>query len=121
MKRACIVLVVLLSGSGALLGAQNASEEEIRPIGEVGRGERVTIRGEVVRFLDEDEILVRDESGRIEVYTGSAVDPPPAIGEVITVTGRVDDDLIAIRRELYASTIIRADGTILEIEPRRWD
>ena len=121
MKRA--IVFFLLSIIGFAASAQNTEETIIRRIDDLRRGEYATIRGEVVRYRDEDEILLRDESGRIEVYVGngSRSAPPVDVGETIIVSGRVDDDLFAFSRELYATEIIRADGTTIELLPQRWE
>lgn len=37
--------------------------DEVQPIASLSRGEYAVVRGTVVRFLDEDEILLADETG----------------------------------------------------------
>ena len=105
-----LVAVVML----ATVGVAAHADEPVRvvAIDEIAPGNIVSIRGEVVRLADYDEIVVEDASGRVEVlapegFRRTAFD----IGDVITVTGRVDDARLAVRREIYADTIILADGS----------
>ncbi|MCG8479663.1 MAG: hypothetical protein MI724_11240 [Spirochaetales bacterium] len=108
---------VIVLGAAVLFTAVSIpiyTEEPARivAIGDIAPGHTVSIRGEVVRLADYDEIIVEDASGRVEVFAPdgfrrTAFD----VGDVITVTGRVDDDRIALRREIHADTIILADGS----------
>ena len=71
----------------------------------------VTVSGTVERITDEDEFIVADESGSITVWTGTqffTVDE----GETVVVAGFVDDDL---QLEIYATEIVRADGSVVSI------
>ena len=77
-------------------------------------GQEVTLRGVVLRIMDEDEFILSDASGQIPVYVGPNM-VPAAQGETITVSGRVDDDF---PREIYATLIIRADGTQVPLSHR---
>ena len=81
------------------------------PIGEVMRNTMVSVSGTVQRITDEDEFVVADASGSIPVWTGTqffTVDE----GETVVVTGFVDDDL---QLEIYATEIVRADGSVVSI------
>lgn len=116
--------VVALALAAVTVGAQESDEgPAVQSIRSLRRGSFAAIQGEVVRYRDRDEILVRDASGRIEVFLGSEnfSQPPVTVGEIVTVTGWVDDDLIDIRRELYATRIVRADGTVIELAGPRND
>lgn len=75
------------------------------------RGQPVTIAGIVDRITDEDEFLLRDDTGKVEVYVGANL-VPALEGENVTVIGTVDDDGLL---EIYARAIIRADGTRVEL------
>ena len=80
-------------------------------IGEIARNTMVTVSGTVQRVTDEDEFVIEDATGSISVWTGNqffTVD----VGESVTVTGFVDDDLL---KEIYAQEIIRADGSVVSI------
>lgn len=86
-----------------------ATAEEITPIAEVARGTVVTLAGTVERFKDEDEFVLADPTGRIDIYTGGpyfGVSP----GETVTVRGWVDDDLFD--REVYAQEIVTSEGEV---------
>lgn len=75
-----------------------------------------TVQGEVTRILDEDEFRIEDDSGSVRVYIGWKNRVSVTVGEKITVEGIVDDDLDAFfRPELYATEIIREDGTVIEL------
>lgn len=92
------------------------STSAVTPIAEVRRGEAVTVQGEVVRLRDEDEFLLRDDTGRIEIYIGWRNELTVAVGDRITVEGRADDDAFpGTRPEIYARAIILADGQRLEL------
>lgn len=83
-------------------------------IASLAPGQQVTLRGVVLRITDEDEFILSDASGQIPVYVGPNM-VPAAQGETITVSGRVDDDF---PREIYATLIIRADGTQVPLSHR---
>lgn len=124
MKYLSMAAVIFALAAGTL-SAQNSDETpDVQSIRSLRRGSFATIQAEVVRYRDHDEILVRDASGRIEVFLGSGVFPAPVeVGETVTITGWVDDDLIDVRREIYATQIVRADGTVIELSGRsddRW-
>lgn len=127
MKYAIVLLLISTVGITGV-AAQNSGDgapPTISRIDDLQRGEYATVQGEVVRYRDREEILLRDGSGRIAIYLGS---PPPRqpvaeVGEVLVVSGWVDDDLFDIPKELYATEIIRADGTVIELAGRNeeWD
>jgi len=96
------------------LSAPFALAETITPIADAPRGAMVTVQGTVERITDEDEFRLADSSGDILVYVGPNW-VPADVGEAVTVNGRVDDDLIG-PRELYARSLTRADGTVVEFE-----
>ena len=99
-----------------LFTVSSAFAKEVTKIGDLERGAQVTLRGEVTRILDEDEFRLRDETGSVRVYVGWRNRVMVDVGETVTVTGIVDDDLIAaFRPEVYARTIVRADGTAITL------
>lgn len=83
------------------------ADTQLTTIAALTRGQFVELRGTVARITDEDEFILSDASGQVQVYVGPNV-VPATEGEAITVFGRVDDDGPL---EIYASRIIRADGT----------
>ncbi len=101
----------------AILTAPAAFASQITPIAEAQRGATVTVKGTVERITDEDEFRLADASGSIRVYVGPNW-VPAEVGETVIVTGFVDDDLGP--REIYARSLIRADGAVITFE-RRYD
>lgn len=81
-------------------------------VADLVRGTQATVQGTVERIADEDEFYVADQSGSIQVYLGPTR-VPVAVGEAVSVTGFVDDDPGPL--ELCASSITRADGTVITI------
>jgi len=97
------------------LAAPFALAETITPISDLQRGTMVTVQGTVERITDEDEFRLADASGDIRVYVGPNW-VPASVGETVTVNGFVDDDLGP--REIYARSLTRADGTVVEFDLR---
>jgi len=79
------------------------------------RGAYVMIPGTVLRFIDEDEFLLQDETGRIRVYIGYQNRMPVRPGDKVTVEGFIDFDIV---KEIYAWTITKEDGEIIELDRR---
>lgn len=102
--RALILCAALASTP---LAATAQADPPVTEIAALVPGQAVTLRGVVQRITDEDEFILSDASGRVPVYVGPNL-VPATTGETITVIGRVDDDG---PREIYATRIIRADGT----------
>lgn len=122
MKYLSMVAVIFALAAGALSAQSSDETPDVQSIRSLRRGSFATIRAEVVRYRDHDEILVRDASGRIEVFLGNGVFPAPVeVGETVTITGWVDDDLVDVRREIYATQIVREDGTVIELAGRSED
>lgn len=109
-----LVLFVLMVSLGGAAWAQTGGEEGIREIGSLRRGEFATVRGEVIRFREYDEIRIADGTGRIDVYLGEPDFSgwPFEVGDMLTISGRVDDD-VSFQKELYAREIVLEDGTVL--------
>ncbi len=91
------------------------SKDGITPIGELRRGTMVTVRGTVDRITDEDEFRLADKTGRVRVYVGPNWVPVDT-GEEVTVRGFVDNDIGPL--EIYARTLTRADGSVVNFKPR---
>ena len=81
-------------------------------IADVLRGSKVTVQGTVQSIDDEDEFILADPSGTIEVYVGPN-GMPVTVGENVSVTGYIDNDRGSA--DLCASRITRADGTSVEV------
>ncbi len=103
---------VALALSGLLVASPALAE--ITPIADVERGGMTVVSGVVDRLLDEDEFRLSDATGDIRVYVGPNW-VPADVGETITVSGFVDNDLF---REIYAREITRADGTVVTLDRR---
>ncbi|MCG8593295.1 MAG: NirD/YgiW/YdeI family stress tolerance protein [Kiloniellales bacterium] len=99
------VLVLLFAAPGAFA-------KEVTKIEDIERGASVTLEGEVIRILDEDEFRLQDDTGSVRIYIGWRNRVTVAVGETVTVKGFVDDDLMDyFRPEIYAQELVRADGT----------
>lgn len=124
MKIGLIALSLLVVLPMGVVAQDAASEQEVLQIETLRRGQFATVRAEVVRINDEDEMIVRDETGRLRIYVPGVRGLRRLVsqGDILTITGQVDDDLIDVPLELYAERIVRADGTVIEV-PRseRWD
>jgi uncharacterized protein YdeI (BOF family) len=60
--------------------------------------------------LDEDEYRIKDESGKIKVYTGWQNNVGLKVGDNVTVKGYLDRGFF---REFYASEITLQNGEII--------
>lgn len=76
-------------------------------------GQPSQIQGVIEARLDDDEFLLRDDSGEIEVYTGRDWNDYE-IGDTVTVSGRLDNDDEAA--EFYARSVVLRDGTVIEMD-----
>ena len=95
-----------------LLAAPAGLAKEVTKIEDIQRGATVTLQGEVIRILDEDEFRLQDATGSVKIYIGWRNRVMVEIGENVTVKGVVDDDLVsAFRPEVYAQEITREDGS----------
>jgi uncharacterized protein YdeI (BOF family) len=118
------LLLAVLTGLAAYtqvsLPAEEVSPEQpttevVTPVGDLKRGTMVTVQGTVERILDTDEFRLTDKSGSVRVYVGPNW-VPADVGEVVTVRGFVDDDIGPL--ELYARSLTRADGSVVNFDPR---
>lgn len=117
------VLTGLATSPQASLQAEEAAAEQptaeaITPVGDLQRGTMVTVQGTVERILDTDEFRLTDKSGSVRVYVGPNW-VPADVGEVVTVRGFVDDDIGPL--ELYARSLTRADGSVVNFNPRNYE
>ena len=110
-------LPVTLAMAALLFAATGSLASEVTKIENLERGASVTLQGEVVRILDEDEFRLRDDTGSVQVYIGWQNRVMVDVGETVTVSGFVDNDLIDVfRPEVYAREIIREDGSTVELQ-----
>lgn len=121
MKYFVIAAMLVTGAMGATVGIQ-AQDEVLTAIGDLRRGEFVTIEGTVTRIRDYDEFRMEDGTGRVDIYVrGGMRRPAFRTGDTVIVRGWVDDDLVDIPREVYASEIELEDGTIIEVHGGAWD
>lgn len=90
--------------------------DQVTNIGDITRGASVTLQGEVIRILDEDEFRLKDNTGSVKIYIGWRNRVMVRVGESVKVIGFVDDDLVnAFRPEVYAQQIIRENGETIDL------
>ena len=99
----------------ATLATAAYANASITPINDLQRGTMVTVQGTVERITDEDEFRLADATGRVRIYVGPNW-VPADVGEAVTVSGFVDDDLGPL--EIYARNLTRADGSVITFEHR---
>jgi uncharacterized protein YdeI (BOF family) len=97
------------------IAAEQPTTEAITPVGDLQRGTMVTVQGTVEKILDTDEFRVTDKTGSVRVYVGPNW-VPADVGEAVTVRGFVDDDIGPL--ELYARSLTRANGSVVNFDPR---
>jgi hypothetical protein len=94
----------------------NANENEPRSaISEISSLKNYTeayIQGEVIRLLDDDEVLLKDNTATIRVYTGWKNPNALSLGEKVIIKGALDPGII---KEFYASKIIRSNGDVVHL------
>ena len=90
---------------------QSLTAGDLTPIGSLVRGSFVTIAGRVDRVTDEDEFVLRDDTGSVKIWTGGVFFPVSA-GDQVTVRGFVDEDLLL---EIYAQEIITESGEVIVV------
>lgn len=101
----------------AVLAGTATFADPVTAISDAQRGTVVTVQGTVERVTDEDEFRLADATGSIRIYVGPNW-VTADVGEEVTVNGFVDDDFGP--REIYARTLIRADGTEITFD-RQYD
>ena len=84
-------------------------------IDDLQRGTMVTVKGTVERITDEDEFRLSDGTGSVRVYVGPNW-VPANVGDNVTINGFVDDDLGPL--EIYARSLTKADGTVVNFDLR---
>jgi uncharacterized protein YdeI (BOF family) len=95
---------------------EEAIDGEITAVSEVRRGQHVTLRGTVDRIRDEDEFILRDDTGTIRIYIGWKNRMPVDEGTSVTVEGRADDDgFPGLRPEVYATALLLGNGDRVDL------
>lgn len=107
-------LQIIAIATTLLIPVANANQEAT-PIGDLQRGSMVTVKGTVERITDEDEFRLVDATGAVQVYVGPNW-VPANVGERVSVQGFVDNDWGPL--EVYARSLVRADGTVFSFSHR---
>jgi len=123
MKNRFLLLAVLTGlaayPQASIQAEETATEqpttEAITPVGDLQRGTMVTVQGTIEKILDTDEFRLTDKTGSVRVYVGPNW-VPADVGEAVTVRGFVDDDIGPL--ELYARSLTRANGSVVNFDPR---
>lgn len=105
-----LAVITALAFAGATAAKANVAPT---PIDALERGTAVTVEGIVARITDEDEFRLTDATGTVRIYVGPNW-VPAEVGEAVRVEGVVDDDLGPL--EIYARSLMRADGTVFAFD-----
>lgn len=90
----------------------SSAKETVTNISQLERNTRVVIEGVVMRTREEDEFVLEDATGSVQVFTGTTFFPVE-VGEQVRVRGFVDESLLL---EVYAQEIIHRDGSVTKID-----
>ena len=71
----------------------------------------MVIEGVVIRANEEDEFVIEDSTGSVQVFTGNTFFMAD-VGETVRVVGFVDESLLL---EVYAQEVIHSDGRVTTI------
>ena len=113
LKMSAVLLLVVLAAVAVNGYAHNhTSEIKVTNIADLQNYTDTYIKGEVVKILDEDEFRLKDESGKIKVYTGWKNTNIVKKGETVTVRGTLDPGII---NEFYAKEIIRENAEHIKL------
>ena len=91
--------------------AAYSSERAVDEIASLQRNSRVVIEGVVIRVNEEDEFVIEDSTGSVQVFTGNTFFVAD-VGETVRVVGFVDESLLL---EVYAQEVIHSDGRVTAI------
>jgi uncharacterized protein YdeI (BOF family) len=86
---------------GCALALPALANQAVAVIADLRANAQVNVTGTVARVLDYDTFVLRDGTGSIPVYVGERRHGL-AVGQTVTVSGRVDDDW---PREIYATSV----------------
>jgi uncharacterized protein YdeI (BOF family) len=109
--------IIRFGNPSARPAAPDATAESGRPtpIGQLARGQSAVISGHVTDIVDVDEFRLADSSGSVRVYVGSQKRVAVGVGDLVTVTGMLDDDPSPIAAEFYADTLVLPDGAVTDL------
>lgn len=95
--------------------AEEKAEASIQTIDSLRPETIVTVQGTVESIRDEDEFILKDETGSIQIYIGPNT-MPVSVGNEVTVKGMFDNDIV--KREIYAHELTDTDGNVTTFEGR---
>lgn len=99
-----------------LAGNTSAKEADvIQTIDSLKAEITVTVAGTVEKIRDEDEFILKDDTGSIKVWIGPNRMPVEQ-GDQVTVKGLFDRGII--RHEIYADAITDSEGNVTKLEKR---
>lgn len=103
--------VATVAGEKPQASQEDRQSGTVTEIGSLQRNTRVVIEGVVARASEEDEFVLQDATGSVQVYTGTSffVAEP---GEKVRVSGFVDESLVL---EVYAQEVFHSDGRVTKI------
>ncbi len=105
-----IGFIALVLVSSIAVAGERIDIVEIR---DIGSGEQVSIRGEVISIDGLTEITMRDGSGRVKVFAALGFRRAAfGVGDTITVTGAGERSWLGLRKSLHADTLILPDGSV---------
>ena len=81
----------------------------------------VSVTGRLTKIYDQDEVVLQDDTGKVDVFTNHH-DMSPYYYDEVTVKGRIDHskwkEMIGVRKEIKAAYIIIPNGKVIDINPQ---
>ena len=81
----------------------------------------VCVKGRLIKIYDQDEVVLQDDTGKVDVFTNHH-DMSPYYYDEVTVKGRIDHskwkEMIGVRKEIKAAYIIIPNGKVIDINPQ---
>ena len=81
----------------------------------------VCITGRLIKIYDQDEVVLQDDTGKVDIFTNHH-DMSPYYYDEVTVKGRIDHskwkEMIGVRKEIKAAYIIMPNNKVIDIQPQ---
>lgn len=78
----------------------------------------VCVKGRLIKIYDQDEVVLQDDTGKVDIFTNHH-DMSPYYYDEVTVKGRIDHskwkEMIGVRKEIKAAYIITPNGKVIDI------
>jgi len=78
----------------------------------------VRVKGRLIKIYDQDEVVLQDDTGKVDVFTNHH-DMSPYYYDEVTIKGRIDHskwkEMIGVRKEIKAAYIIIPNGKVIDI------